>query len=76
MSERARMERQVNDAFERVLRDFWTSQLRELEGMGMSHIPYALKVRRVLDADHLARHPPTRRAGDRPHLSVVQEPAS
>ena len=69
-------EQSMNDACERFMRDVLASQVRELDALGMGHIPYAVKARRVLAAfdDALFRgQVPARRAGDRPSLRLVED---
>ena len=69
-------EQAIDDACERFMRDVLASQVRELEALGMGHIPYAVKARRVLAAydDALFQGAaPARRAGDRPALRLVDD---
>lgn len=68
-------EQAINDACERFMRDVLASQVRELDALGMGHIPYAVKARRVLAAydDALFQGAPARRAGDRPELRLVDD---
>lgn len=75
--ERAVTEADINAACERVMRDFLASQVRELDLMGMGHIPYAVNARRCLDAFDLhlfGGEAPARREGDRPRLRLVDSP--
>ena len=65
-------EDQLNEACERHMRDVLASQVRELDAMGMGHIPYAVKARRCLDLYEEACGPRARRAGDRPGLHLVE----
>lgn len=70
-------EQALNDACERFMRDILASQVRELDTLGMGHIPYAVKARRCLELYDDALFDgqvPTRRAGDRPPLRLVENP--
>lgn len=70
----ADVERAINDSCERFMRDVLASQVRELDALGMGHIPYAVKARRCLAAFDEALsdgQAPTRREGDRPGLRLV-----
>lgn len=67
-------EDQVNEACERHMRDVLASQVRELDAMGMGHIPYAVKARRCLDLYDESVGPRARRVGDQPALRLVEQP--
>lgn len=69
-------EDQLNEACERHMRDVLESQVRELDAMGMGHIPYAVKARRCLGLYEEACGPRARRAGDRPSLRLVEQMSS
>jgi hypothetical protein len=70
---RARIDEvQLNEACEQFMRDVLASQVRELDALGMGHIPYAVKARRCLGLYEEAAGTPARRAGDRPGLRLVQ----
>ena len=68
-------EDQLNAACERHMRDVLASQVRELDAMGVGHIPYAVKARRCLDLYDESVGPRARRVGDQPALRLV-EPAA
>ena len=67
-------EDQLNAACERFMRDVLASQVRELDAMGMGHIPYAVKARRCLGLYEESVGPPARRVGDQPVLRLVEQP--